>query len=119
MPVKKLSEEARRIIAAWGYSRDGLRYALRQPAFRTELAVAVIMIPLGLILAKNDGQRAMLVSSVLFVLIVELINSAVEAAIDRISPELHPLSKAAKDMASAAVFLSLVSAAAVWLILLV
>ena len=80
--------------------------------------LALVLIPLGLYLGKTGVERALLVGSVLLVLIVELLNSAVEAAVDRISTELHELSKRAKDLGSAAVLLSLVNLATVWLLIL-
>ncbi len=97
------------------YSWRGLVAAFRfETAFRQELLLAIIGIPLAFWLGQDGVQRALLVASLLLVLIVELLNSAVEAAIDRFGKERHPLSARAKDMASAAVFLSLINAALVW-----
>ena len=105
----------RRLIEAVGHSFSGLAAAFRnEAAFRLEVVSALVMVPLGLWLGPTATAKALLVASVLLVLIVELLNSAVEAAVDRISPELHPLSKRAKDIGSAAVLLSLVNAAVVW-----
>ena len=109
----------RRMINATRYSLAGLKAALSEAAFRQELALSLVLIPLGLHLAESGLERALLVGSVLLVLIVELLNSAVEAAIDRVSPELHDLSKRAKDLGSAAVMLALVNLAIVWLLVLV
>ena len=109
----------RRLINATRYSLSGLAEAARhEDAFRQELILAALMVPLGLWLGTNGVERALLVGSVLAVLVVELLNSAVEAAVDRISLENHRLAKRAKDMGSAAVMLSLVSAGAVWVLVL-
>ncbi len=105
----------RRIWSATLYSRDGLRDAWRhEAAFRQELMLVAPLLPLGLYLGNNGIERALLVGSLLLILIVELLNSAVEAVVDRISAEHHDLSKRAKDLGSAAVMLSLVHAAVVW-----
>ena len=109
----------RRLLNAARYSIDGLSAALGEAAFRQELALALVLIPLGLYLGKSGLERVLLAGSMLFVLIVELLNSAVEAAIDRVSPDLHELSRRAKDLGSAAVMLSLVNLALVWLLVLV
>jgi diacylglycerol kinase (ATP) len=109
----------RRLINATRYSLSGLAEAARhEDAFRQELILAAVLVPLGLWLGSNGIERALLAGSVLAVLVVELLNSAVEAAVDRISLENHRLAKRAKDMGSAAVMLSLASAAAVWLLVL-
>ncbi len=104
-----------RLINATGYSISGLVEAVRnEDAFRMELAVAAIALPGGLWLGPTGIAKALLVGSVLIVLIVELLNSAVEATVDRISLEDHRLAKRAKDIGSAAVMLSLINAAAIW-----
>ena len=109
----------RRLINATRYSLSGLSEAARhQDAFRQELILAAVLVPLGLWLGQTGIERALLAGSVLAVLVVELLNSAVEAAVDRISLENHRLAKRAKDMGSAAVMMSLASAAAVWLLIL-
>ena len=115
---RKGATDPRRLIDALRYSFAGLRAALSEGAFRLELLTASIAIPVGLYLGTTAAERALLVGSVLLVLIVELANSAIEATVDRISKEQHPLAKRAKDIGSAAVLLSLVNAAAVWLLLL-
>jgi len=93
----------------------GLGYALKnEEAFRIEAALALVLIPAGLYLGHNGLERAVLVMSVVAVLIVELLNSGIEVAIDRIGKELHPLSGAAKDLGSAAVHLSLIQVPVVW-----
>jgi diacylglycerol kinase (ATP) len=110
----------RRVINAAGYSLEGLAAAARhEDAFRQELMLAAVLIPLGLWLGANGLERALLVGSVLLVLIVELLNSAVEATVDRVSLDDHNLAKRAKDIGSAAVMLSLASLAVVWLLVLV
>jgi diacylglycerol kinase (ATP) len=109
-----------RIVDATRASLAGLAAAVRhEEAFRIELAAALIFLPLGLWLGANGVERALLAGSVLWVLIVELLNSGIEAVVDRISLEHHSLSKRAKDFGSAAVMLSIVFAGAVWLLVLV
>jgi len=110
----------RRIWNAFRYTLQGLSAAYRnEDAFRQEILLAVVLIPLAFLLAHDGIARAMLIASVLLVLIVELVNSAVEAAVDRISLDSHDLAKRAKDIGSAAVFLSLVNLAVVWLLVLI
>lgn len=89
-----------------------------EDAFRQEVILSVILIPLAFWLAATPIQAVLMVSAIIFVLIVELINSAVEAAVDHTSLERHPLAKRAKDIASAAVFLSIMNALLVWGIVL-
>lgn len=106
------------LMRAWralGYSLKGLRSCYRhESAFRQEVAVSLVVVPLGLWLGEGGVEKALLVSSWMLVLIVELLNSAVEAAIDRFGPERHKLSGRAKDVASAAVFVSISMALLVW-----
>ncbi|PKO38470.1 MAG: diacylglycerol kinase [Betaproteobacteria bacterium HGW-Betaproteobacteria-6] len=105
----------RRLINALGYSRDGLLAAWRnEAAFRQEILLAAIALPLALYLGKTGVERALMIASVVLILIVEILNSAVEAVVDKASPEKSELAKRAKDMGSAAVLLSLLNAAAVW-----
>jgi diacylglycerol kinase (ATP) len=104
-----------RVWHAMGYSFAGLRAGWGEAAFRLEACLAFLMLPLAFFVGRGWTQVALLAGSVLLVLIVELLNTAVEAAIDRIGPERHDLSKRAKDMGSAAVFLSLLLAGGVWL----
>ena len=114
-PPQKSRGGLKRIWNATLYSRDGLLVAWRhEAAFRQELLLAAILLPLGLWLGGNGPERALLVGSVLLLLIVELLNSAVETVVDRVSAEHHDLSKRAKDLGSAAVMLSLVNVAVVW-----
>jgi diacylglycerol kinase (ATP) len=104
-----------RLINALRYSISGFDSAFRhEEAFRQEALLAVVLIPIALFLDVGGIAKALLVSSVIAVLIVELLNSAVEAAVDRISLENHRLAKRAKDIGSAAVFLSLVNVMVVW-----
>ncbi len=103
---------------ALGWSLQGLAAAWQETAFRQEICCFCVLMPLALWLGGSGIERAMLIGSLLLVLIVELMNTAVEAAIDRIGPERHPLSGRAKDIASAAVFIALINAAIVWLLIL-
>lgn len=110
----------RRLLDATRYSIAGLAEAIRhEAAFRQELLLAAILVPLGLFLGRTGVERALLAGSVLLVLVVELLNSAIESAVDRISLEEHPLAKRAKDLGSAAVMLSLLLLGAVWVLVLV
>ncbi len=104
-----------RVWNAFFYSVDGLRAAYRhEDAFRQEAWLALVLIPLSLFLPASGVGHALMVGSVLLVLVVELINSAIEAAVDRISLESHSLSKRAKDIGSAAVLVSLANVFATW-----
>jgi diacylglycerol kinase (ATP) len=104
-----------RLFNALGYSRDGIAAAwLNEAAFREEVLLAAITIPLALYLGKTGVDRALMVGSIILILIVEILNSAVEAVVDKASPEKHELAKRAKDMGSAAVLFSLLNAAAIW-----
>lgn len=108
-----------RVINATRYSLEGLAAAARhEDAFRQELLLAAVLLPLGLWLGNDGVERALLVGSMLMVLVVELLNSAVEATVDRVSLEDHRLAKRAKDLGSAAVMLSLVTVGSVWLLVL-
>jgi len=109
----------RRILNAAGYSRDGLCAAFRgEAAFRQLVLLNALLLPLAFWLEVSRGERAILVAVCLLALIVELLNSAIEAAIDRISLERHPLSKNAKDMGSAAQAVALGMIALVWGVIL-
>lgn len=104
-----------RLIDATRYSIQGMAQAWRsETAFRQELVVIVLAIPAAFCLGITATQRALLVFSALLILIVELINSAIEATVDRIGAERHPLSGHAKNMGSAAVLIALIGAVAVW-----
>ncbi|MGL1833235.1 diacylglycerol kinase [Rhodocyclaceae bacterium SMB388] len=109
----------RRVWNALHYSMDGLKAAFRhEDAFRQEVLLASLLIPLALWLGPSGVGKALMVGSVLLVLIVELINSAIEATVDRISLEDHSLAKRAKDIGSAAVLISLLNVAVVWALVL-
>ena len=104
-----------RLWNALGYSRDGIAAAWHhEAAFREEILLATIAIPLAFYLGKTGVDRALLVGSIILILIVEILNSAIEAIVDKASPETHELAKRAKDMGSAAVLFSLINAAVVW-----
>lgn len=110
---------AARIIRAMGASWRGLRGAFREEAaFRQELAIAVIVIPMAVWIGRSGVERAVLIGPMLLILVVELINSAIEATVDRIGFERHALAGLAKDIGSAAVFMSFVLLGAVWLLVL-
>ncbi len=109
----------RRLAEATRASLAGLAQAARhEAAFRQELLLAAVLVPLGLYLGGNGAERALLAGSILLVLVVELLNSALEAAVDRVSLEPHGLSARAKDLGSAAVMLSLGIAGLVWALVL-
>ena len=108
-----------RLINAMGYSLSGLKAAFKsEAAFRQEMAAALILVPLGIFWGASGTQKAMLVFCVLQVLVVELLNSGLEAVVDRVGTDFHPLSKQAKDMGSAAVFVSIALGVLVWLLIL-
>lgn len=105
----------RRLFNAFLYSLSGLRLAYRhESAFRQECALAIVLIPLACLIAVTSVERVMLIVSVLLVIVVELLNSSVEAAIDRIGLDTHRLSKRAKDLGSAAVLIALGAMTLVW-----
>lgn len=108
-----------RIVEAFRSTLAGLRSAAKEEeAFRQELLLCLVFLPLAFWLGENGAERALLAGSLLLLLIVEILNSAVESVVDRIGLEHHPLSGRAKDLGSAAVFLSLVNAAVIWLLVL-
>ena len=104
-----------RVWHAAGYSMAGLRAGWGETAFRQEAIASVVLLPLAFWLGRTWVETALLAGSVLIVMIVELLNTGIETAIDRIGPEWHDLSKRAKDMGSAAVLLSLVLCSGIWL----
>lgn len=109
----------RRVWNALWYSIEGLKAAYRhEDAFRQEVILALVLVPVALFMPVTGEGKALMIASVLLVLIVELLNSAVEAAVDRISLDPHRLAKRAKDIGSAAVMISLVNVGAVWLLTL-
>ena len=108
----------RRIVNTLGYSLQGLKGTYRrEEAFRVEVLLALLLIPLGIYLGETGVEKVLLVGSVLFVLIVEVVNSAIENVVDRFGSEHDELSGLAKDQGSAAVFLSLLLVLFVWIIL--
>lgn len=108
-----------RLIKAVGYSRQGIVAAWQnEEAFRQEALLAVILIPLAIFLGETGIEKAIMVASVILVLIVEILNSALEAVVDRFGGEHHELSGRAKDMGSAAVSFALVNVVVVWLLVL-
>jgi diacylglycerol kinase (ATP) len=109
----------KRLINAFGYSIEGFKIAfLKEDAFRQECYLSAVLIPLAFYLATSTIELSLLMGSILFVLIVELLNSSIEATVDRISLDQHPLSKRAKDTGSAAVFLAIVNAILIWFAIL-
>ena len=120
MPKSHQRRGFNRILHAVVHSVEGLIAAYQQEtAFRQECLLALILIPLAFWLHPGALGRALMVGSILLILLVEILNSAIEAVVDRISLDFHLLSKRAKDMGSAAVLLSFILAAAVWGIILV
>ena len=110
----------RNFISSIAYSIEGFFAALRhEPSFREDLLFAVLLTPLAIILPVNAVSTAVMLASLFLIIIVELINSAIEWTIDYISTEHHPLAKRVKDMASAAVFLSYLNCVVVWTVILV
>ncbi len=103
-----------RVWHAMGYSMEGLRAGWGETAFRQEAMAALVLVPLAFWLGRSWVEIALLAGSVLIVMIVELLNTGIETAIDRIGPEWHGLSKRAKDMGSAAVLLSLLLCGGIW-----
>ena len=108
-----------RVWRAAGYSAAGFRAALKnEAAFRQELALFVVLAPLGWWLGRDGVEQSLLIGSLMLVLLVELLNSAIEAAVNRVGGEPHELSGRAKDMGSAAVFVSLAMVPLVWALVL-
>jgi len=111
--------DLRRVWRAAGYSAAGLKAALKfEPAFRQEIALFIVLAPLGFWLGRDGVERALLIASLLLVLVVELLNSAIEAAVNRMGEQPHALSGRAKDLASAAVFVSMLLVVLVWTLVL-
>lgn len=105
----------RRIINAFGYSMKGLRAAFKyESAFRQETALLIILLPLAILLGQTIVDYSILIGSLLLVMMVELLNSALEAVVDRVSDEHHKLAGRAKDMGSAAVFIALLNVIVIW-----
>ena len=110
----------KRLINAFGYSIAGTLAAFKhEDAFRQEVILTVILIPVALYYGQTSIEQTLMISSLLLIIIVELLNSSIEATVDRISVKHHKLAKRAKDIGSAAVFFSLINAAAIWFLILV
>jgi diacylglycerol kinase (ATP) len=110
----------KRLANAFTYSVAGTLAAFKhEDAFRQEVILSIILIPLAIYLGQTAIEQALMISSILLIIIVELFNSSLEATVDRISVKRHKLSKRAKDIGSAAVFFSLVNAAVIWFLILV
>ena len=108
-----------RFLRAFGYSYQGFRHAWREEAaFRQEVWLSMLLIPAGVYLGRSGVERALLVCPMLLILVVEILNSAVEAVVDRSGTDRHPLAGMAKDMGSAAVMLSFILLGTVWLLVL-
>ena len=107
-----------RVWHAFGYSLAGLRAGWQETAFRQEAIAALVLLPAAVWLGRSWVETALLAGSVILVMIIELLNTGIETAIDRIGPEWHDLSKRAKDMGSAAVLLSLLLCAGIWVMAL-
>lgn len=113
------SKGIERVIKATFYSMKGIRHAfVSEAAFRQELALAVILFPLGLWLGETGVEKALLTGVLLIVLMVEMLNTAIEIVVDRFGGETHQLSGQAKDVGSAAVFFSLINVVLVWVLVL-
>ena len=109
----------RRLINALRYSWAGLKAAWRnEEAFRQEVSCCLLLSPPALWLGEDGAERALLIGSLVLIVIVELMNSCIEALVDRIGPERHELSGRAKDLGSAAVFMSLLNATVIWVLLI-
>jgi diacylglycerol kinase (ATP) len=114
-PVPTKRTGLSRVLHAFTYSIDGLKTGWGEPAFRQEALLAIPLVPLAFVIGANWMETAMLIAVVVLVMVTELLNTAVESAIDRIGPEWHAISKRAKDLGSAAVLLSLLLCGGVWL----
>jgi diacylglycerol kinase (ATP) len=110
----------KRLLNAFKYSVAGTLAAFKhEDAFRQEVILSIILIPLAIYLGQTPIEQALMITSILLIIIVELLNSSVEATVDRISIKRHKLAKRAKDIGSAAVFFSLVNASVIWFLILV
>ena len=113
--LQKQRRGLNRIVHAFGYSLQGLKAGMQEPAFRQEACLCIVLIPLAFFIGQSWVEIALLTGSVMLVLIVELLNTGLESAIDRIGPQWHDLSKRCKDLGSAAVLLSIVLTLGTWL----
>tara|TARA_B100001250_G_scaffold372945_1_gene358783 strand:+ start:640 stop:1008 length:369 start_codon:yes stop_codon:yes gene_type:complete len=109
----------KRLIKAFGYSIEGFKESYKnEAAIRQEFILSIILIPIGFLIGETGIQKALLISSIIIIPLVELLNSAIEATVDRISSENHHLAKRAKDIGSAAVFLAIGNAFVTWILIL-
>ena len=115
---QKARKGLNRVWHALGYSVAGLRAGWHETAFRQEAIASIILLPAAFWLGRNWVESVLLAGTVILVMIVELLNTGIETAIDRIGPEWHDLSKRAKDMGSAAVLLSILLCASTWILAL-
>jgi diacylglycerol kinase (ATP) len=110
----------KRLVNAFGYSIAGTLAAFKhEDAFRQEVMLTAILTPIAIYYGDTPVDQALMISSLLFIIIVELLNSSIEATVDRISVKRHKLAKRAKDIGSAAVFFSLINAAVIWFLILI
>jgi diacylglycerol kinase (ATP) len=113
--LQKQRRGLNRVIHAFGYSLQGLKAGMYEPAFKQEAYLAFVLIPLSFFVGSNWVEISILSGSVLFVVTVELLNTGLESAIDRVGPQWHDLSKRCKDLGSAAVLLSILLCMGIWL----
>jgi diacylglycerol kinase (ATP) len=113
--LQKQRRGLNRVIHAFGYSLQGLKAGMYEPAFKQEAYLAFVLIPLSFFVGSNWVEISILSGSVIFVLTVELLNTGLESAIDRVGPQWHDLSKRCKDLGSAAVLLSILLCMGIWL----
>ena len=113
--LQKQRQGLNRVVHAFGYSIQGLQAAMHEPAFKQEAYLALVLIPLSFYVGNNWVEISLLSGSVIFVLTVELLNTGLESAIDRVGPQWHDLSKRCKDLGSAAVLLSILFCMSIWL----
>ena len=113
--LQKQRRGLNRIVHAFGYSLQGLKAGMYEPAFKQEAYLAFVMIPLSFFVGNNWVEISILSGSVVFVMTVELLNTGLESAIDRVGPQWHDLSKRCKDLGSAAVLLSILLCMGIWL----
>ena len=117
--AKRSGKGLGRLFQAFGWSMSGLKATfVHEAAFRQELLLCLVLAPFSFYFGRTGVEKSLLLGSLFFILIVELLNSAVEAVVDRISEDEHELAGRAKDMGSAAVFLSLVNAGVIWLLVI-
>ena len=113
--LQKKRRGLNRVVHALGYSIQGLKAAMFEPAFKQEAYIALVFIPLSFYVGNNWVEISLLAGSVIFVMTVELLNTGLETAIDRVGPQWHDLSKRCKDLGSAAVLLSILLCMGIWL----